>query len=75
MYNQLLEALHGGQTYPTSCPQCQTGSISFSIGGFHFGKNFQFGSGAKNGYAPLLDGDGEPRTSTDERANGEESMV
>lgn len=76
---QLKEALEGGQSYPTSCPQCQSGSISFSVGGFQFGRSYQFGSaskgGMKNGYAPLLDGDGEPRVSTDERTSGGESIV
>ncbi|XPS73235.1 hypothetical protein M3J09_005385 [Ascochyta lentis] len=79
VYNQLIEALRGGQTYPANCPQCQSGSISFSIGGFQFGRNYQFGSGtrngANNGYAPLLDGEGEPSASAEERANGGESMV
>ena len=76
---QLKEALEGGQSYPISCPQCQSGTISFSVGGFQFGRSYQFGSaskgGMKNGYAPLLDGEGEPRVSTDGRADGSESMV
>ncbi|KAF2624609.1 hypothetical protein BU25DRAFT_413507 [Macroventuria anomochaeta] len=76
---QLNQALQGVQSYPTSCPQCQSGSISFSMGGFQFGRDYQFGSGSKtgmkNGYAPLLDGEGEPRVSTGDRADGGESMV
>lgn len=76
---QLKEALNGAQSFPSSCPQCRSGTLSFSIGGFEFGKSYTFGSGAKtglnNGYAPLLDGDGEPRASADEQANGGESMV
>lgn len=76
---QLKEAYEGGQTYPTSCPQCRTGTISFSVGGFQFGKDYTLGGGArrgaKDGYAPLLDGEGEPRVSADERPNDAESMV
>ncbi|KAJ4336328.1 hypothetical protein N0V87_005479 [Didymella glomerata] len=49
------------------------------IGGFEFGKSYSFGSGAnrgsKNGYAPLLDGDGEPRVSAEEQANEGENMA
>lgn len=75
----LKGALEGGQTYPMSCPHCRSGTISFSIGGFQFGKEYSFGGGSsgrsKNGYAPLLDGDGEPRVSADERPNGTENMV
>jgi len=77
--DQLKEALERGQTYPTSCPQCRSGTISFSVGGFQFGKDYSFGGGAregsKNGYAPLLDGDGEPRVSADGGPNAAESMV
>ncbi len=77
--DQLKVSLQGGQTHSMSCPLCQNGTISFSIGGFEFRKDYSFGaaskSGMKNGYAPLLDGDGEPRVSTDERASGAESMV
>ncbi|KAJ4984321.1 hypothetical protein SVAN01_10162 [Stagonosporopsis vannaccii] len=76
---QLKEALEGGQTYPTSCPQCRSGTISFSVGSFQFGKDYSFGGkvreGMKNGYAPLLDTDGEPRVSADERSNAVENMV
>lgn len=75
--HQLKEALEGAQTFPTSCPQCRSGTISFSVGGFQFGKDYSFGgsSGTRNGYAPLLDGNREPRVNTDEGANGGESMV
>lgn len=71
----LREAVQGGQTYPMSCPQCQSGLISFSIGSFQFGKSYNFGAGLKNGYAPLLDEAGEPRASTDDRPNAGEDMV
>ena len=67
--------MQGGQTYPMSCPQCQSGSISFSFGGFQFGKSYNFGTGIKNGYAPLLDEGGEPRVSTDDRPSAGENMV
>jgi hypothetical protein len=67
--------MHGGQTYPMSCPQCRSGSISFSIGSFQFGKSYSFGAGTKNGYAPLLDEAGEPRASADDRPSAGESMV
>ncbi|UPX20350.1 uncharacterized protein EKO05_0010584 [Ascochyta rabiei] len=79
VYSQLREAIQGGQAFPTSCPQCQSGSISFSIGGFQFGRNYQFGSGSKtgksSGYAPLLDGEGAPNNSAGETATSGESMV
>ena len=78
---QLKEAIDGAQSFPSSCPQCRghRGTLAFKIGGFEFGKSYSFGLGAnrgsKNGYAPLLDGDGEPRVSAEEQANGEEDMV
>ncbi|KAF3031565.1 hypothetical protein E8E12_002081 [Didymella heteroderae] len=78
---QLKEALDGAQSFPSSCPQCRShnGALAFKIGGFEFGKSYSFGSeatgGLKNGYAPLLDGDGEPRVSADERTNGGDSMA
>ena len=78
---QLREALDGAQTFPSSCPQCRSrsGTLAFKIGGFEFGKSYSFGSGAnrgsKNGYAPLLDGEGEPSASTEEQTNGGESTV
>ena len=71
----LAEAMHGGQTYPMSCPQCQGGSLSFSVGSFQFRKSYNFGAGTKNGYAPLLDEGGEPRASTDDRPSAGEDMV
>ncbi|KAH6629148.1 hypothetical protein C7974DRAFT_182051 [Boeremia exigua] len=75
----LRDAVQGGQTYPASCPQCQGGSFSFTVGGYRIGRDYSFGGGLnggmKNGYAPLLDGDGEPRVSTDEGADGAASMV
>jgi hypothetical protein len=65
---QLSDALTAGPSYPVSCPQCQHGS--FSVGSLRFGPNL------KQGYAPLLDGDGEPRTSNEERrASDGEAMV
>lgn len=75
--NQISEALAAGQSYPTSCPQCQHSSFSVTVGNYQFGVGLKNGpnDGTKNGYAPLLDGEGEPRVSTDERANGGESMV
>jgi hypothetical protein len=78
---QLKEALDGAQSFPSSCPQCpsRSGTLAFKIGGFEFGKSYSFGSGAnrgsKNGYAPLLDGDGEPRVSAEEQANEGENMA
>lgn len=78
---QLREALDGAQNFPSSCPQCRghSGTLAFKIGGFEFGKSYGFGAGAKsglrNGYAPLLDGDGEPRASTEAQADRGESMV
>lgn len=78
---QLKDALDGAQSFPSRCPQCRShsGTLAFKIGGFEFGKSYSFSSGAikglKNGYAPLLDGDGEPRVSTEEQANGGENMV
>lgn len=78
---QLKEALDGAQSFPNGCPQCRgrSGTLAFRIGGFEFGKSFSFGEsadrGSKNGYAPLLDGEGEPRASTEEQTNGSESMV
>ncbi|KAF1923024.1 uncharacterized protein M421DRAFT_76492 [Didymella exigua CBS 183.55] len=76
---QLKEALDGAPVFPSSCPQCRSGTLSFSIGGFEFGKSCSFGTGAitgfKNGYTPLLNGDGEPRVYSDEHTNEGESMV
>lgn len=46
---QLKEALQDGQTYPTSCPQCKSGSISFSVGGFQFGRNYNLDAGVEGG--------------------------
>jgi hypothetical protein len=44
-----------------SCPQCQ--GMSFKVGNF---KLAHVAAGLKDGYAPLLDRDGEPRVSVEE---------
>jgi hypothetical protein len=44
-----------------SCPQCQ--NSSFSVGNI---KLASVAVGLKDGYAPLLDGEGEPRRSAEE---------
>ncbi|KNG50778.1 sugar transporter-like protein [Stemphylium lycopersici] len=62
-FSQLIEALQPGSFYPASCPQCQNGS--FSVG------KIRLGAGLADGYAPLLDGENEPRGSTDRPAGGE----
>lgn len=67
-FSQLIEALQPGSFYPASCPQCQNGS--FSVG------KIRLGAGLADGYAPLLDGENEPRGSTNRPAGGEgDSMV
>jgi hypothetical protein len=58
-----------GPSYPMSCPQCQ--GMSFKVGNF---KLAHVAAGLKDGYAPLLDRDGEPRGSVEEsgmNVNGE----
>jgi hypothetical protein len=58
---QLQDALSPGSSYPSSCPQCQ--NSSFSVGSIKLSK---VTGGLKDGYAPLLDREGEPRTSVEE---------
>lgn len=60
--NQLQGILTQGQSYPTSCPQCQ--NSSFFVGSI---KLRDVATGLKDGYAPLLDREGEPRGSVEER--------
>jgi hypothetical protein len=57
---QLQEALVG-PSYPMSCPQCP--NTSFAVGNF---KLAHITAGLKDGYAPLLDQNGEPRGSVEE---------
>ncbi|KAF2870274.1 hypothetical protein BDV95DRAFT_496620 [Massariosphaeria phaeospora] len=52
---QLHAMLQPNAMYPMSCPHCQYGPLSATVR-----------SGLKNGYAPLLDVEGEPGTSTEE---------
>ena len=69
-FKQLVEALQPGSLYLALCPQCQNGS--FSVG------KIRLGAGLADGYAPLLDGENEPRGSTERPVGGEgegESMV
>lgn len=65
---QLLDAFSPGSSYPSTCPQCQ--NRSFSMG------TIKLVSGLREGYAPLLDQEGEPRTSVKgPREGGSESMA
>jgi hypothetical protein len=67
---QLQDALTG-PSYPMSCPQCQ--HTSFAVGNFKL-KNVA--AGLKDGYAPLLDREGEPRGSVEVgSANEDGEMV
>jgi hypothetical protein len=60
-----------GPSYPMSCPQCQ--NVSFAVGNL---KLANVGSRLKDGYAPLLDREGEPRVSVEEGgAIGDGEMV
>ncbi|KAH7119604.1 hypothetical protein B0J11DRAFT_64427 [Dendryphion nanum] len=61
--SQIWDALQPGASYPASCPQCQFGPFTISKGGM------------RNGYAPLLDGDGEPTGSAEDARNAAESAV
>ncbi|KAF2848671.1 hypothetical protein T440DRAFT_470015 [Plenodomus tracheiphilus IPT5] len=57
--NQILDTLAPGLNYPSSCPQCQSGS--FSVGSIKLTS-----SGIRQGYESLLDREGEPRASAEE---------
>ncbi|EAT80139.1 hypothetical protein SNOG_12326 [Parastagonospora nodorum SN15] len=67
---QVQESLNPGQSYPMSCPQCQ--NSSFSVGNI---KLANVTAGLKDGYAPLLDREGEPRTSVEDRAPTEDGEI
>jgi hypothetical protein len=64
---QLQDALMAGPSYPMSCPQCQ--NSSFAVGNFKL-KNVA--AGLKDGYAPLLDHEGEPRGRVEENETNED---
>jgi hypothetical protein len=53
-----------------SCPQCQ--NSSFSVGNIKFA---DVAAGLKDGYAPLLDREGEPRASGEESAPTEDGEM
>jgi hypothetical protein len=57
-------------SYPMSCPQCQ--NSSFSVGNI---KLSDVASGLKDGYAPLLDSQGEPRGSIEESGTNEDGEM
>jgi hypothetical protein len=66
--NRLLDALQPGSSYPMSCPQCQ--NASFSVGSLTLGYKL------RQGYAPLLDREGEPGVSAENvRETDGEDMV
>lgn len=67
---QLEEALRPGMSGPMSCPQCQ--NSSFSVGNI---KLASVRTGLKDGYAPLLDRDGEPRGSVEESNSNEDGEM
>jgi hypothetical protein len=68
---QLRESLSPGSSYPLSCPQCH--NSSFSVGSIRLAG---VAAGLKDGYAPLLDGEGEPRRNMEEsRAVEDGEMV
>jgi hypothetical protein len=67
---QLQDSLMPGQSYPMSCPQCQ--NSSFSVGNI---KLANVTAGLKDGYAPLLDREGEPRDSVEETATTEDGEM
>ncbi|KAH7381190.1 hypothetical protein DE146DRAFT_728829 [Phaeosphaeria sp. MPI-PUGE-AT-0046c] len=67
---QLQESLSPGSSYPMSCPQCQ--DKSFSVGKIRLGGATQ---GIRDGYAPLLDGEGEPRASAEGGAATEDGEM
>ncbi|KAI8931745.1 hypothetical protein NX059_011386 [Plenodomus lindquistii] len=58
VFDQIMDALAPGLSYPASCPQCQGGS--FSVGSIKLTS-----SGIRQGYEALLDREGEPRTSVE----------
>jgi hypothetical protein len=67
---QLEETLTPGMSQPLSCPQCK--NSSFPVG------NIKLASGAtglKDGYAPLLDREGEPRESVEESRSTEDGEM
>jgi hypothetical protein len=65
---QLLDALQPGSSYPMSCPQCQ--NVSFSVGSLKLSYKL------RQGYAPLLDREGEPMVSVEDARTSEgEAMV
>jgi hypothetical protein len=55
---------------PASCPQCQ--SFSFTIGNI---KLASVSTGLRDGYAPLLDREGEPRGSVEESRSTEDGEM
>jgi hypothetical protein len=59
-----------GLRYPMSCPQCQ--DSSFSVGNI---KLASVAAGLKDGYAPLLDREGEPRGSVEESGTTEDGEM
>lgn len=67
---QLRDSFSPGMRYPMSCPQCQ--SSSFSVGNI---KLASVATGLKDGYAPLLDREGEPRGSVEEGRSNEDGEL
>jgi hypothetical protein len=67
---QVQDFLMPGQSYPMSCPQCQ--NSSFSVGNI---KLADVAAGLKDGYAPLLDREGEPRGSAEGLAATEDGEM
>jgi hypothetical protein len=67
---QLQDSLTPGMRYPMSCPQCQ--NSSFTVGNI---KLADVATGLRDGYAPLLDGEGRPRGGVEEAQGTEDGEM